>query len=565
MSIRRRLVALGGLTLLPVVAIQGWNEYDLRGSRETEVRETALREAVQIAAQQRRLFDGVRNVLSVLAELPEVRGLNGAGCTPLFARLRGTFEGFAALAAADATGRVFCASVANGTDEAFPPVADRAYFRRAITDNAFVVTGYAFGRRTHAPVIHLAMPFPILDGAARGVVFVALDLNWLAHELDDGKWTSDRVLNITDAAGRILVRLPGHADYVGEPLPDELWSRLSGIGVPSNLEIDSPIDGVRRVLGFLPPAVAPGGTLVGVGMSREAAFEGLDTAAMRGVAALVIGALVAALVSWTVGNRLIGRPVRELVGLTERWRAGDLSARSGMKGKGEFARLAAAYDGLADDLSRALAHKDVLLSELSHRVMNSLQTMASLFTLQARTVHDPEAKGHFEQAVGRINSVALAYRRMHKAGGSELVDFADFIRELSRDISRSLMVDETRCVVEADSLRLDPDEALSLALVVNELITNAVKHGGGAEGAVVVKLGYADEGCRLAVRNRGTLPAGFAQEASGGFGMRMVRAMVDRLGGTLSVASMGGETEFAVTFKPAGRTTPDLRMVSATA
>jgi two-component sensor histidine kinase len=90
---------------------------------------------------------------------------------------------------------------------------------------------------------------------------------------------------------------------------------------------------------------------------------------------------------------------------------------------------------------------------------------------------------------------------------------------------------------------------MPLALVVNELVTNAIKHG-GPEPAITVKLGRSSEGCRLAVRNRGDLPPNYKPDATRGFGMRMVRSTVLQLNGHLEAASMAGETEFAVTFQP---------------
>ena len=112
-----------------------------------------------------------------------------------------------------------------------------------------------------------------------------------------------------------------------------------------------------------------------------------------------------------------------------------------------------------------------------------------------------------------------------------------------------MLPDATPCMVEADPLWLGPDQATSLALIVNEFLTNAIKHG--ADGSTItVKLGRSTEGCRLAVRSRGTLPPRYDPSQTSGFGMRMVLAMVTQLGGRLEASTMSGETEFAVTFEP---------------
>jgi two-component sensor histidine kinase len=103
--------------------------------------------------------------------------------------------------------------------------------------------------------------------------------------------------------------------------------------------------------------------------------------------------------------------------------------------------------------------------------------------------------------------------------------------------------------VNADPVLLSPEQAMPLALVVNELVTNAIKHG-GPDPAITVRLGRSSEGCRLAVRNRGSLPPGYDPAVTKGFGMRMVRSTVGQLGGRFEAASMGDETEFAVTFQP---------------
>jgi HAMP domain-containing protein len=105
-----------------------------------------------------------------------------------------------------------------------------------------------------------------------------------------------------------------------------------------------------------------------------------------------------------------------------------------------------------------------------------------------------------------------------------------------------------QCTVEADQLLLSPDQAMPLALIVNELITNAIKHG-AANTAVTVKLGRSNAGVRVAVRNHGALPIGYEPSAAPGFGMSMVLGMVRQLDGRLEASSMADEVEFAVTFK----------------
>jgi hypothetical protein len=360
MSLRKRLFMLGGITLLPVVAIQAYNEFDVRRAREREVRASVVLQAERLAASQQRLFDGIRNVLRALVELREIRTMDAAACTALFTAIRPSYEGFEALAAAGADGQVFCSSVRNAVRGPLPPIPDRYYFRQAMASGEFTVAHYAYGRQTETHVVHLALPFRNEAGEAAGVVFVALGLDWLAGKLDGPEWSQDHAFSLVDFQGTILVRQPHHPRYVGRPFPSELWATARNTKEPANYEVASPLDGVTRIVGYVPPSVGPEGLYVGVGVSRAQAFKQLNELTWRVVAGIVVGALLSGWLAWLFGDRLIRRPVADLVALTRRWRTGDLQARSGLRGPTEFGQLGEAFDALADDLNRAMEHKDVL-------------------------------------------------------------------------------------------------------------------------------------------------------------------------------------------------------------
>jgi hypothetical protein len=224
MTLSRRLFALGAVTLVPIVAVQAVNQYTLRGAREQEIRAAVVLQAEQVAAEQQRMFEGVRNVLRVLVELPAIRQQDPAACAALFRAIRPSYDGFAALAAARADGSVFCASDRIDDGGTLPGIADRFYFQEAMETGQFTVGRYAFGRRTATHVIHLAMPYRDEAGRPGGVVFVSLGLDWWAEQLNRPQWNADRAFSLVDSGGTILVRQPDHASYVGKPFPAELWA-----------------------------------------------------------------------------------------------------------------------------------------------------------------------------------------------------------------------------------------------------------------------------------------------------------------------------------------------------
>ena len=552
MSLRQRLFLPIVTALLPIIAIEAYNQVELHATREHEVRNSAIGQARQVAGEQERIVDGVRNVLSTLAVLKSVRVQEPARCNGLFAAILPNFDGFESLVATRADGTPFCAARANGNASLknMPSVRDRPFFKKAMTKQIFVVGGFARAPGTGTPVFHIAVPYFDYGKHLRGVVYVGYNLRSLAAHLSQSQRAKGQTLSVIDSNGVVLVRQPGPESDIGRPVSPKLRARLANAITPFHFEARSPRDSVARIYGVIPSSLNAGGFSIRIGLNREAAFASLNSANTRQLLVIAAGTLLAFLLAWLIGLHLVRAPIEGLLETTRRWRLGDLSARTGLSGTTEMGQLGEAFDAMAGDLQQAIQVKDMLLRELNHRVMNSLQTISALFSLQARALDDPTARNQFSDAVSRINSIALAYRRMHAAEGAETIDLAEFLTELCADIGNSLMPQGSPCRVESEPLLLGSQDASSLALIVNELLTNAIKYG--RKGSPIdVTLVKADGAYRLAIRNEGTLPPDYDLEGQSGFGTRMVRMLAERMGGRLGVASAAGHTEFSVTFTPA--------------
>jgi two-component sensor histidine kinase len=550
MSLSMRLLLLVAAVLGPLIAVEGYLQLDLRRSREIEVRAQVQQTAARVAAQEEQVIEGVKQLLRTLVELNEIRDRDAAGCTRLLENIRPHFEGFLAFVVTDTEGGAFCVTTPP-TPTAIGKIGlgDRNYFIEAMRTGSFAAGTYSRGRFTHKNMQAFALPYLDRAGKPGGIVGLSLDLDWLGNQFDGAQWTDRQALVIADRNGTILVRRPHEEGYIGKPVAAEIWDRARQLQTPSSIDITSVADGQPRIAGIVPPSAGPAGMFIAVGVNRAAAFHDLE-AAVRGAGIATGLAVLASLAfAWLFGRKLIKEPVEALLATSRQWRNGDYTARSGMTGSSDIQELGHSLDEMAEALEEALRHKDMLLRELSHRVMNSLQTIAGLFALQGRQLTDPDAKKQFSNAVRRINSVALAYRRMQAEAGVELIDFAEFLRELCADLHRSMMSESLPYIVEADPVILGTDQAMPLALVVNELVTNALKHGTG-EVPVTIKLGRSNNGCRLAVRNGGALLPHYDPAATTGFGMQMVNRIVSQLNGKLEASTMGGETEFAITFVP---------------
>ena len=199
-------------------------------------------------------------------------------------------------------------------------------------------------------------------------------------------------------------------------------------------------------------------------------------------------------------------------------------------------------------LRMALDRQQVLLNEINHRVKNSLQIVAAMLQLQANAADDGLTRAHLIEASGRVSAIGRAYERLSHDANVESINLGPYLQQVCADA-----VGAYRCILDFDAapgIELDPDRAISLALIVNELVTNAVKHAlsDRSNGHIWVRLSRQDENTALmSVRDDGVgLPAGFDLTKSKGLGMRIIAALAKQLGASITQHGGVDGTEFAL-------------------
>ncbi|MDX6807634.1 histidine kinase dimerization/phosphoacceptor domain -containing protein, partial [Terrihabitans rhizophilus] len=178
-----------------------------------------------------------------------------------------------------------------------------------------------------------------------------------------------------------------------------------------------------------------------------------------------------------------------------------------------------------------LTQKQFLIGEVNHRVQNSLQLVSSFLAMQARESNNPELQTAIEEARRRLSAVSLVHRRLYRADQFETVDAARYIEELLAEQVDSMGADWGRSITRSLSpVIISPDRAVSLGLIVAELVTNAQKYAyAGAAGPLHVALSEDRTSFRLSVQDRGVGRSSTRK----GFGTRMMDALVGQLGGSL--------------------------------
>ena len=191
---------------------------------------------------------------------------------------------------------------------------------------------------------------------------------------------------------------------------------------------------------------------------------------------------------------------------------------------------------------RLLTTKDAQVREVHHRVKNNLQTISALLRLQGRRLHSIEAKQAIEESVRRIRSIALVHETLSR-GASEAVPFGEIVRPLVRMVEEGLGSSDrpVEFTVHGDAGDVPAEVATPLAVVLTELLQNAVEHGfpealGPRRGEVSVTLNNDGSELRVVVRDNGIgLPASFTPANDSSLGLTIVRSLVaNELGGVIA-------------------------------
>ncbi len=214
-----------------------------------------------------------------------------------------------------------------------------------------------------------------------------------------------------------------------------------------------------------------------------------------------------------------------------------------LQGAANLLGMAIERQRMEGSLREALKRQEILLQELDHRVSNSLQLVMSMLHLQAGSTDDVNLRQQLQQASGRIAAIARAHRRLQSREQDGLIELGGYLGEVCDDLGASL----GRCQFE-DALptpaAVPTHRAVSIAIVLTELVTNAAKHGyaDGSIGEITVRLEpLGAAGCRLTVADQGAgLPEGFRASSGSGLGMRIALALTQQLGGTLDVRGVQG-------------------------
>jgi PAS domain S-box-containing protein len=209
---------------------------------------------------------------------------------------------------------------------------------------------------------------------------------------------------------------------------------------------------------------------------------------------------------------------------------------------------------MADQIQRSLREKEVLLREIHHRVKNNMQVISSLLSVQAQNIKDDTIRGLFKESQNRIRSIALVHELLYRSDNLDQIDYGAYLKKMFIPLFESYSIDQrmVSIAIEARNVMITIEKAVPCSLIVNELISNSLKHAfpGDRKGAITIRFGldpvkgeyaldYCDDGVGL--------PPGLDVRTQGTLGIRLIDGLTKQLGGTLEVLS-GEGTRFRILF-----------------
>lgn len=215
-----------------------------------------------------------------------------------------------------------------------------------------------------------------------------------------------------------------------------------------------------------------------------------------------------------------------------------------LQGAANILGMAIERQGKEQALRAALEHQQVLAKEINHRVKNSLQLVASMLRLQAGD--DPRLQERLQEASTRIMAIGRAHDRLYRSPQIEKIEMSDYLSDICMDLKEIT----PNCDISFDAsgkFFLNTDKAINVALVMTELITNAAKHAyRNMRGTIWVRVADGDA-VRISVRDEGAgLPPEFEMAKGHGFGVRLIKALVNQAQGELRVERHARGTEFVL-------------------
>ncbi|MBT1688270.1 tetratricopeptide repeat-containing sensor histidine kinase [Dawidia soli] len=189
---------------------------------------------------------------------------------------------------------------------------------------------------------------------------------------------------------------------------------------------------------------------------------------------------------------------------------------------------------------------ETLFKELNHRVKNNLQILSSVLSLQSQNVKDEDALLAIKSSESRVNAMALIHKKLYRDDNHRAIDMQDYVQELGNYLVHTYGFTDGRLElrIQCDAVAIDVDKAIPIGLILNELVSNALKYAFDKHAAPTLEIRLQEQGAdeiRIDVRDNGVgISPQKTREGSGSFGLKMVKMLIKELKGRVDVEIQAG-------------------------
>jgi PAS domain S-box-containing protein len=206
-----------------------------------------------------------------------------------------------------------------------------------------------------------------------------------------------------------------------------------------------------------------------------------------------------------------------------------------------------------DQIKKSLNEKELLLKEIHHRVKNNLMVISSLLSLQSRYIKDEASKSIFKESQNRARSMALIHELLYRSKDLKRINFGDYIRTLTNELFRMYVSDPSiiKLNMNVEEIMLDINTAIPLGLIVNELVSNSMKHAfpAGISGEIEIDFKSDNGNYYLVVADNGVgFPKDWNFKDSDTLGLRIVNSLTEQIDGVIKLDRTNG-TKFSIEFR----------------
>jgi two-component sensor histidine kinase len=468
-----------------------------------------------------------------------------AACAAYFRSVIRDIPVYRSAAVMDADGGIHCA-----TSSPPPQLAATDPSGEPLVPGALPTGAPAQDPVPEAPSIQVSMPYRSADGARNGAIVLALDPKRMAEDLEGRPWRAPYRAFVLDRDGSLVLSIPQDNAESAKTIAQDIFPRVASA---SSGVIDATgLQGRPEIVGFVSVPNTPRSLFVAVATERDVALAEAKTINAHTLVLASIIMMFAIAATSLATHVLIDRPIRAIVATARRREAGDLAAPfPPSRSSTEFGQLSTALSRMSAKIHELLEQKGLLFRELQHRVMNSLTLLSTVLEMQRRQIRDAAAQEHLAHARDRVVSMGTIYRYLYQTGTSDIVEFGGFLKIICEESQNAYAgAHKPTIAVAADRLDLSGSNAIALAMLTHELITNALKHAypEGEAGPINVTLTRSRDGSvelRVADQGRG-LPEDFQIGQSSSLGMKVIASTAAQLGGTLDINRLEPGTEFVI-------------------